>query len=202
MRRFISRYRISIHIKPKWYFKHNLSLFRKTWGYWNWKQFKLNLKLRGKGMLRRVYYGSVINHIFICPLFKNCPRYCVKHVSSKKIIKYYTWLQTLSLFENDCKKPVGMVEVFVRLTSQGKLLVAEFTSAKDSDNHYKDLNEFVPTNMPVPVNCTKCKHRRRHAKKCCTHNRKTSCGIDVAQTREKGNFHMFKWLWVTSIVML
>lgn len=107
-------------------------------------------------------------------------------------ITFYIHFQTLPLFENGRKKPVGTVEVFVRLTSQGKMLVTQFSKPKDSDKyHYKGLNEFVPTDVQGPVKCTKCRRKRRRANNCRIRNRKPPCDMNAEQAREKGDFHTF-----------
>lgn len=117
------------------------------------------------------------------------PRTC----QFENTIKLNKRFQTLPLFEDGRKTPVGTVEVFVRLTSQGKMLVTQFSKPKNGDKyHYKGLKEFVPTDVQGPVNCTKCRRRRRYANNCCTRNRKPPCGKEAAQAREKGDFHTFR----------
>ncbi|CAI6363535.1 unnamed protein product [Macrosiphum euphorbiae] len=78
--------------------------------------------------------------------------------------------KVLPLYDNGRQHPVGTVEVFVRLTSQGDLVVTHFNRAPDSDKYqYKAINEFVPTQSTM--DCTE--RIMLNPKKICKH--KTSC---------------------------
>ncbi|CAH1730947.1 uncharacterized protein LOC114132097 [Aphis gossypii] len=75
--------------------------------------------------------------------------------------------RVLPLYDNGRPNPVGSIELFVRLTSQGDLVVTHFNRAPDSNNYqYKSV--------PVEISTINCSERRSHdSKKICKH--KTSC---------------------------
>lgn len=73
--------------------------------------------------------------------------------------------QDLLLYESGRTKPVGTLEVIVRLTSHGNLLVTQFARDANSNNYeFTGLNQYVSTNAKVSKSClnnTQC------PKKCC-----------------------------------
>lgn len=101
-------------------------------------------------------------------------------------------MQALALYEGGRSKPVGHLELLVRLAAQGGLLVTQFCWEPDQDEYqYKGKKEFVPTNAcrPDQYLIEKC-----HSKKCkhqmtCKHNRKTN---DVQLEKEAGKSYEFK----------
>ncbi|CAH1730958.1 unnamed protein product [Aphis gossypii] len=75
--------------------------------------------------------------------------------------------RVLPLYDNGRPNPVGSIELFVRLTSQGDLVVTHFNRAPDSNNYqYKSV--------PVEMSTINYSERKPHdSKRICKH--KTSC---------------------------
>jgi hypothetical protein len=84
--------------------------------------------------------------------------------------------QVLPLYEKGRPNPVGSIEFFVRLTSQGDLVVTHFNRAPESNNYqYK----AVPT-QPSTVNYPE--RKPLPPKKICKH--KTSCRKNRPKSKE------------------
>ncbi|XP_025192872.1 uncharacterized protein LOC112592926 [Melanaphis sacchari] len=83
--------------------------------------------------------------------------------------------KVLPLYDNGRPNPVGTIELFVRLTSQGDLVVTHFNRAPDSNNYqYKSV--------PIQMSETKCSERRSLPKKICKH--KTSCRNKLPKSKQ------------------
>jgi len=89
---------------------------------------------------------------------------------------------------------VGTVEVFVRLTSQGDLVVTHFNRAPDSNKYqYKAINEYVPTQASA-MGCTE--RIMLKPKKICKH--KTSCRKKRANVKQGKIIHIITGILETN----
>ncbi|XP_060846015.1 uncharacterized protein LOC132925658 [Rhopalosiphum padi] len=84
--------------------------------------------------------------------------------------------RVLPLYEKGRPNPVGSIELFVRLTSQGDLVVTHFNRAPNSNNYqYKAV--------PIQLSTVNCSERKPlPPKKICKH--KTSCRKNRSKSKE------------------
>ncbi|XP_015365041.1 PREDICTED: uncharacterized protein LOC107162593, partial [Diuraphis noxia] len=95
--------------------------------------------------------------------------------------KVRTLKRDLPLYEKGRPKPVGTVEVLVRLSSQGNLVVTHFNRSPNSDKYnYKPVNENVPTHVSA-INCSESLTLK--PKKICKH--KATCKNKRPKTKQE-----------------
>lgn len=111
-------------------------------------------------------------------------------MSEKTIFMYrqhFCHIQALALYENDRSNSVGVVEVIVRLTSHGDLLVTQFVWNVDSNKYqYKGVDEFVPTDVKDCQddgrhNRRRCRRRGRTTNKTCYNNDRPTCCVETGK---------------------
>lgn len=101
--------------------------------------------------------------------------------------QHFYHIQALALYENDRPNSVGVVEVIVRLTSHGDLLVTQFVWNVDSNKYqYKGVDEFVPTDVKDCQddgrrNRRRSRRRGRTTNKTCYNNDKPTCCVETGK---------------------